>query len=158
MNPALIEILRDIPTEEIDRLQQAENYSRWPYFTDAEAGQAGILYANDDSLALYYPADDTLKLGPAGIIKLQSLRYVPSNLQLNLEHSGQYLTLQVFSDPDQAEADTTTAQQWQQFLAGHSVQKLSVPAAGQSSSSGSRKKLIIAATAAAAVIIAIILI
>lgn len=158
MNPALIEILRDIPTEEIGRLQQAGNYSRWSYFTDAEAGQAGILYANDDSLAPYYPADDTLKLGPTGIIKLQSLRYVPSNLQLNLEHSGQYLTLQVFSDPDQAEADTTTAHQWQQFLTEHSVQKLSVPTASQPGAKSSRKKLIIAATAAVAVIIAIILI
>lgn len=149
MNAALIEILRDIPKEEIERVLQADGYSRWTYFTDTEAGQAGVLYAGDSSLAAYYPSDaGSLQPGPLGVIELKAIRYVPSQHQLNLEQSGKYLTLQVFSDLDQADQDKVTPQQWQQFLAEHAVRQVVVPAAGQAAHKSSQKTLIIAAAVA----------
>lgn len=131
MDAALIEILRDIPEQEIRRILD-EGYTRWTYFTDSEAGEAGIIYANDTSLAMYYSAEDkTLKLGPLGVLNFDSLQYVSSSHGLYLVHGGHYSTLQVFSDTAQAGHDTTTPQEWQQFLAGHSVAKVTVPAGGQ---------------------------
>jgi hypothetical protein len=147
MDAALIEITRDIPKEEIDRVVKEGGYSRWTYYTDSEAGQAGVIFANDDSIALYHPGKGgVLELGPAGMMELQSIQYVPSGHQLYIERSGKYLTLQVFSDPSQAGQDTATPQQWQQFLAEHSVRKLT----GKSGTGSSRRKPIIAATAVAA--------
>lgn len=152
-------MVRDIPREAIDRVMQQENYSRWTYFADPEAGQAGIIFANDTSLALYGPDDDSaLKLGPSGVMELESVRYVPSSHQLYIERSGDYLTLQVFSDPDQAGRDRTTAQQWQQFLAEHSVAKLTAPAAASAAPSGGHRKLVtvVAAVASVAVIASVV--
>jgi hypothetical protein len=127
MDAALVEKIRDIPTEEINRISQAEGYSRWTYYTDAEAGEAGVIFANDDSLALYIPAPESkIQPGPQGKLKLSSLHYVPSGHQLYLKTPDQYLTLQVFSDPDTADQDDATAQDWQQFLTDHKVKKVEV--------------------------------
>ena len=125
MNPALIEKIRDIPSEEIQRVMQAGGYSRWTYCTDAEAGEAGVIYANDNVLAIYHPGDtDKLELGPTGVMELQSLRYVPSAHQLYIVHSSHYLTLQVCSDVNLAGNDAAAAKQWQQFLAEHGVAQM----------------------------------
>src|SRR6185437_7511466 len=100
MDAALAEKLKDIPKAEIDRVIQTAGYSRWTYFTDAEAGEAGVICANDDSLSLYFPSlNATLQPGPMGVLTLHDIQYVPSSSELYIHCAGKYLTLQVFSDP-----------------------------------------------------------
>lgn len=128
-------MLLDIPQSEISRVYQDGSYTRWSYFVDAEAAVVGVIYANDQTLAMYHLTNKTmLVLGPLGFVTLANAQYAPDNQQLHIAYNGSYVSLSVFNDLTTVGAegmkstyDFSVVKQWQDFLASKGVQTAASP-------------------------------